>query len=99
MPSKLKQILLNPSMETAYPKISDARVSRPSSSLVSCPIGVPLPLWSSLQQKYNCSQMRAISSICLQHNQNSSLDAHFPFLLLQGPPGTGELIILSGSLR
>jgi hypothetical protein len=105
---KLKRILLSPSPDLAYPLLLapflknnfDTRVT------VNCPIGIPSLLWKKLQQNYNHSQLRAISSVCLHVDSSSSvprgveehqplptIQSHFPFLLLQGPPGTGPYLL------
>lgn len=96
MPLKLKEIILTPSEDMSYPRISEGSLTRVRDrDPIACPVGVPLPLWSALQQNYNSSQMRAISSICLHNGdkQGSNLmQSNFPFLLLQGPPGTGHFL-------
>jgi hypothetical protein len=98
-PPKLKRIILCPSLENAFPPIIP---SSPTAS-ITCPLGIPLPLWSALQQHYNPSQLSAIATICLhsaaepmpsQNQTLPSIQSHFPFLLLQGPPGTGDFLTI-----
>lgn len=98
-PPKLKRIILSPTLDNAFPPIvSSPADSGGSETLINCPLGIPIPLWSALQQHYNTSQLRAIATICLHNTAElvpsslPTIQSHFPFLLLQGPPGTGYLI-------
>lgn len=98
-------MILSPSPDLVYPVINTENTFRDRlSSHVPCPVGLPQVMWNSMQRIYNESQLKAIATVCLQSDDTNtstqlnpstsgsvppSIITHYPFLLLQGPPGTG----------
>jgi hypothetical protein len=59
---------------------------------INPPLNVTVELWSALCERYNHSQLGAISSVCSDFSKQD--DMHIK--LLQGPPGTGKSTTIIG---